>query len=151
MKILIKTCIIYLFLFSFYSFSQNTTQSEYQYIKNGISAQINAGLDIYKAGYTLQNLGKIKIGSHSFTFRTLYRDDKSIAGFWVQASSMNSTYTSCLPLDTPDLKQQYFEDINAWDVGLQRSYMQALSVVFSSKFAELQSTNTLLRERLYGE
>jgi len=140
-------------LLSTFSFTQNTTLEEYTYIKTGIQNQIDFGQDIKKHGYYIQNLGKITVGGgmHSFTFRTLYRDDKSIAGFWVQGKTSTSTYTACIPLDTPELKQQYLEEVGKWDTALMRSYMQACSSVFSNKIAEMQATNNILRSKLYGE
>jgi len=154
MKLIIQknTFLACMYIFHFYTSAQNTTQEEYNYIKTGIQNQIDFGQDVQKRGYYIQNLGKITVsgGMHAFTFRTLYRDDKSIAGFWVQVRTSSSTQTTCIPLDTPELKQQYLEDIGKWDTALQRSYMQACSSVFSSKIAEMQATNNVLREKLYG-
>jgi len=141
------------FFLGIFVHAQNTTTEEYTYIKTGIQNQIDFGQDIKKHGYFIQNLGKITVGGgmHAFTFRTLYRDDKTIAGFWVQVRTNTGTQTACIPLDTPELKQQYIEDIGKWDTALMRSYMQALSIVFSNKVVEMQSTNNTLRTKLYGE
>jgi len=129
-KILLTTFI----LLNYFVYSENTTQDEYNYITKGIVTQAKTGQDIYKRGYQLVELGKIGKDSYSFDFYALYRDDQTIAGYWVYAvsHSYNNEYSLCIPLDTPNLKSQYENEVKKWDAAMSRAYANALSDLFIS-------------------
>jgi len=99
------------------------------YIKNGILAQVNTGQDIQKNGYTLTQIGKVEKDSYSFDFWILNRENGSIAGIWSRAfsHSYNNEYSLCIPMDTPELKNAYENDVKKWDASISRAYANALA------------------------
>jgi len=109
-KILLITAI----LLNYFVYSQNTTQDEYNYIKSGILAQMQNGLDVKKDGYTLYDITTIQKDIITFTFKGLERNnDGSSAGIWVHVYHNNSNeYASlCIPFNTPHLIMTYENDV----------------------------------------
>lgn len=84
-------------LFSINTYSQLTTQTEYNYMKKGYKQVEENGLDV-KKGYTVEEIGNLR-GSDITLFATLLRrSDNSIAGIILKTvASYSGTNYYCLP------------------------------------------------------
>ncbi len=136
---LIKIVIIIITLNTLNSYSQNTSQNEYQYMTKGILFQIENGLDL-KKGYSLRKFSRNKIGKYTFTFNMLIRDEKKdkIAGIIVSAHSKVSgkTYIKAIPFGNSNKKispmfSEYYDSVDNWDGNMTAAYSMALTKVMS--------------------
>lgn len=73
-----------------FMFAQNTTETEYNYMKKGYRQVAESGLDV-KRGYVIQELSPMTYEGVTIYFTKLLREkDKSIAGIIVKSASSQS-------------------------------------------------------------
>lgn len=134
------------FLLTNLCFSQEsapTTETEYNYITKGYKIQVSSGLDM-KAGYSLEDIDIVTIGSYTYEIKALIRTEKQeIAALMVitKSSAWGNTYYFCIPHGNNDLNQRYYNDLSLWDKAITTPYAYMMSVKFGiimSKYVELE-------------
>jgi hypothetical protein len=139
---LMKTLLIALFVStSFISFSQNTTQEEYNFMTKGFQQLVESGLDMKKGYYISDTLAFTTQGQkYEFYFLNLIRQkDKSLAGTIVIAYSKpwNRRYylgmTAAQNNNSIDHENNLMVQISnyGWDSSIRTAFLQALSEYLS--------------------
>ena len=148
------TTLLLLLVVSFTVNSQNTTNTEYNYMIKGIKFQIENGLDT-KRGYDLKPLKKIQQGNYTFNYFVLLRNKEALnynngpyVGIVVIADSNVSgkRYFKAIPAQTVTfdknakkrneiLNEAFKEEIEIWDSKMTTAYAVATSKVFASQIS----------------
>jgi hypothetical protein len=122
-----KITLLFILFVSVFSYAQqSTTLEEYNYMTKGYKVSIDSGLDI-KKGYRVEDAMDIPIGNYRFVFKSLVRDNNTLAGLILISTSnlWGNVYYTAIPVNNSELSVAYFQKLIEWDKEMLNAYSVA--------------------------